>query len=61
VPQDLRQALKWYGIAALAGDDPSKERAAFLRSQMNPADIKLATNAATGFAPLPALGEANSL
>ncbi|HTC85045.1 MAG TPA: tetratricopeptide repeat protein [Rhizomicrobium sp.] len=61
VPQDLKQALKWYGIAALAGDRPSRERADFLRSQMQAADIKLATNAATAFAPLPALEEANSL
>jgi localization factor PodJL len=61
VPQDLRQALKWYGIAAFAGDQPSKQRAEFLRSQMNAADIKLATNAAMGFAPLPALEEANNL
>jgi TPR repeat protein len=61
VPQDLRQALKWYGIAAFAGDKPSQERSDFLRSQMKPADIKLATNAAMAFAPLPALEEANSL
>jgi len=61
VSQDLKQALKWYGIAAFAGDQPSKERAEFLRSQMNPSDIKLATNAAMAFAPLPALEEANSL
>ena len=61
VPQDLKQALKWYGIAAFAGDQPSKERAEFLRSQMNAADIKLATSAAMAFAPLPPLQEANSL
>lgn len=61
VPQDLKQALKWYGVAALAGDQPSKERADFLRGQMKAADIKLATNAAMAFSPLPALEEANSL
>ncbi|HWY66826.1 MAG TPA: hypothetical protein VNX61_16545 [Rhizomicrobium sp.] len=61
VPQDLKQALKWYGIAAFAGDQPSKERVDFLRSQMKAADIKLATNAAMAFAPLPAVQEANSL
>jgi localization factor PodJL len=61
VPQDLKQALKWYGIAAFAGDQPSKERVEFLRSQMKAADIKLATNAAMAFAPLPAVQEANSL
>jgi AcrR family transcriptional regulator len=61
VPQDLRQALKWYGIAAFAGDKPSQERSEFLRSQMKAADIKLATNAAMAFAPLPALEEANNL
>jgi TPR repeat protein/AcrR family transcriptional regulator len=61
VPQDLKQALKWYGIAAFAGDKPSQERSDFLRSQMKASDIKLATNAAMAFAPLPALEEANSL
>jgi TPR repeat protein len=61
VTQDLKQALKWYDVAALAGDKPSKERSDFLRSQMNAGDIKLATNAALAFAPLPALDEANSL
>jgi len=61
VTQDLKQALKWYGVAALAGDQPSKERADFLRGQMKAADIKLATNAAMAFSPLPALKEANSL
>ena len=61
VPQDLKQALKWYGVAAFAGDQPSKERADFLRGQMKAADIKLATNAAMAFSPLPALEEANSL
>jgi localization factor PodJL len=61
VPQVLKQSLKWYDVAALAGDQPSKERADFLRSQMKPADIKLASNAAMAFSPLPALEEANSL
>jgi len=61
VPQDLKQALKWYGIAALAGDQPSKERADFLRGQMKSLEIKLATNAAMAFSPLPALEDANSL
>jgi localization factor PodJL len=61
VPQDLQQALTWYGIAGLAGDAPSKERAEVLREQLNPTDAKLAANAALAFAPLPALGEANSL
>jgi localization factor PodJL len=61
VTQDLKQALKWYGIAALAGDQPSKERADFLRGQMKGLEIKLATNAAMAFSPLPALEDANSL
>jgi len=61
VPQDLQQALTWYGIAGLAGDAPSKAREEFLRGQLNPAQAKLADNAALAFAPLPALGEANSL
>jgi TPR repeat protein/AcrR family transcriptional regulator len=61
VRQDLKQALKWYGIAAFAGDQPSKERVEFLRSQMKAPDIKLATNAAMAFAPLPSLEDANNL
>jgi len=61
VRQDLKQALKWYGIAAFAGDLPSKERVEFLRSQMKAPDIKLATNAAMAFAPLPSLEDANNL
>jgi localization factor PodJL len=61
VPQDLRQALKWYSIAGQAGDAPSKERAEVLRGQLGPVEAKLAANAATSFAPLPALSEANSL
>jgi localization factor PodJL len=61
VPQDLKQALKWYGIAAFAGDQPSKERVDFLKGQMKAADIKLATNAAMAFSPLPALEGANNL
>lgn len=61
VKEDLRQALKWYAIAALAGDAPSRERAEVLRGQLKAADVKLAANAALGFSPLPALGEANSL
>ncbi|HET7084774.1 MAG TPA: hypothetical protein VFI23_08395 [Rhizomicrobium sp.] len=61
VRQDLKQAFKWYSVAALAGDQPSKERMDVLRTQMKAADIKLASNAATSFSPLPALEEANSL
>jgi len=61
VKEDLRQALKWYAIAALSGDAPSKERAEVLRGQLKAADVKLAANAALGFSPLPALGEANNL
>ncbi|MBA2589396.1 MAG: SEL1-like repeat protein [Alphaproteobacteria bacterium] len=61
VKEDLKQALKWYAIAALSGDAPSKERAEVLRGQLNASDVKLAANAALGFAPLPALGAANSL
>ncbi len=61
VTQDLKQALKWYGIAAKAGDAPSKSRADFLRGQMKAPDIKMADAAATNFAPLLPLPEANSL
>jgi localization factor PodJL len=61
VRQDLNQSLKWYAIAAQAGDAPSKERARFLRGEMKAADVKLADAAATNFAPLPALADANNL
>jgi len=61
VKQDLKQALKWYVIAAMAGDAPSKERVDFLRSEMTPADVKMADNAALSFSPLPALQDANNL
>jgi TPR repeat protein len=61
VKQDLKQALKWYDIAAMAGDAPSKERVDFLRTEMPPADVKLAANAALSFSPLPALEDANKL
>jgi TPR repeat protein len=60
VRQDLKQSLKWYGVAAMAGDAPSKERAVSLRREMNPADAKLADAAAMAFAPLPALAAANN-
>jgi TPR repeat protein len=61
VPQDLRQALKWYCIAAIEGDPASKVRAEFLRGQMGPVDVKLATSATMAFAPQPALSAANDL
>jgi localization factor PodJL len=61
VPQDPRQALKWYGIAAGAGDQPSRQRADFLRGQMTAGDAKLAADAVMAFAPLPPLSSANTL
>jgi localization factor PodJL len=61
VAQDLKQALKWYGIAALAGDAPARARADFLKSQIAPAQVRLAAQAALEFVPLPALDSANRL
>ena len=61
VRQDLKQALKWYGIAASAGDAPSRERADSLRQEMKPDDAKRADAAALAFVPLQALSEANAL
>lgn len=61
VSQDLAQALKWYAVAAFAGDRPAQERVAFLRTQMNPAQVRLAIDAAGSFSPLQALTAANSL
>jgi localization factor PodJL len=60
VRQDLVQSLKWYGVAAIAGDMPSRERAEHLRGEMKPDDVKLADAAAMAFSPLPALGDANN-
>jgi hypothetical protein len=57
VPAGRRRA----GRSAAAGDVPSKERAEILRGQLSADEAKLAANAALAFAPLPALGEANSL
>jgi len=61
VTQDLKQAMKWYGVAAFAGDQASQARLDFLRTQMKPADVKLAMQAASSFSPLAALDDANSL
>ena len=61
VAQDLKQALKWYGIAALAGDAPARARADFLGSQLGPVDVQAATMQAREFTPLPALQSANRL
>jgi len=61
VTQDLKQAMKWYGVAAFAGDQASQARLDFLRTQMKPADVKLAMQAASSISPLAALDDANSL
>jgi TPR repeat protein len=61
VKQDLGVAFKWYAVAGLAGDEPSKARAAFLHGQMKPADAQRAAEAAQEFAPLPSLAAANEL
>jgi TPR repeat protein len=59
VPQSARAALKWYLVAAAQGDAPSAARAAFLKEQMDPMEIKLAVTEAQAFAPQPAGGFAN--
>ena len=61
VPQDSAAALKWYLIAANHGDAPSAQRAQFLITQMDVAEIKAATDAAAAFAPEPVEKSANDV
>ena len=61
VPQDAAAALKWYLIAAGQGDQPSAARAAFLKTQLGPADVKAASDDAAAFVPQPMGSYANEL
>jgi localization factor PodJL len=59
VPQSARAALKWYLIAAGHGDMPSATRAQTLRGQMDPGEVKAASEDAASFAPQEASLSAN--
>jgi localization factor PodJL len=61
VPQSARVALKWYLIAGTRGDAPSAARAAFLKQQLDAADIELASHEAASFKPLPSGRFANQI
>jgi TPR repeat protein len=61
VPQSGAEALKWYLIAAGRGDAPSVSRAAFLKDQLGPDDVRMATAEAAGFVPLPDKRAANQI
>ena len=61
VPQDMKQALTWYGIAAQAGDVPAAERVVALQNQISRQGAVLAAFAAKNFTPLTPLGGANRL
>ena len=56
VPQDMKQALTWYGIAAQAGDVPAAERVVALQNQISRQAAVLAAFAAKNFTPLTPLG-----
>ena len=61
VPQDTKQALTWYGIAAQEGDVPAAERVVALQNQTSRQAAVLAAFAAKNFTPLTPLGGANRL
>jgi AcrR family transcriptional regulator len=59
VAQSGADALKWYLIAAASGDAPSAGRAAILKDQIGPDDVRMATAEAAGFVPKPSSRAAN--
>jgi localization factor PodJL len=61
VPQNLRDALMWYSIAARAGDGPAAARAATLRQQLDPGMVAEAAAAAARFSPRTPPARANRL
>jgi hypothetical protein len=61
VAQSGAEALKWYLIAAGSGDAPSAGRAAILKDQIAPNDVRMATAEAAGFVPQPAVRAANAV
>ena len=57
--QSLTEAYKWYAIAAKGGDKESEMRVTVLATQLTPADLALAQQAAASFKPTPMDQEAN--
>jgi localization factor PodJL len=53
VQQSLTDAYKWYAIAAKGGDKEAETRVAVLATQLAPADLALAQQAAASFKPQP--------
>ena len=51
LPQSLTEAYKWYAIAAKGGDKESATRVGVLATQLSPADLALAQQAAAAFKP----------
>jgi localization factor PodJL len=59
IPQSLTEAYKWYAIAAKGGDMEAQSRVAALATQLAPADLALAQQAAASFRPTPMDQNAN--
>jgi localization factor PodJL len=59
IQQSLTEAYKWYAIAAKGGDKEADTRVAVLATQLAPADLALAQQAAASFKPQPMDESAN--
>lgn len=59
IQQSLTEAYKWYAIAGKGGDKESEARVAALATQLAPADLALAQQAAASFKPAPMDQNAN--
>lgn len=59
IQQSLTEAYKWYAIAAQGGDKEAETRVAVLATQLAPADLALAQQAAASFKPAPMDENAN--
>jgi localization factor PodJL len=59
IQQSLTDAYKWYAIAAKGGDKEAETRVAVLATQLAPADLALAQQAAASFKPQPMDESAN--
>lgn len=59
IQQSLTEAYKWYAIAAQGGDKEAETRVATLATQLAPAELALAQQAAASFKPAPMDQNAN--
>jgi TPR repeat protein/AcrR family transcriptional regulator len=59
IQQSLTDAYKWYAVAAKGGDKEAETRVAVLATQLAPADLALAQQAAESFKPAPMDESAN--